>query len=68
VLSVVDRMALDSANQEFNGTEVKLIVICNVIRYFDSLVALVGVQSVGLQLYLKVIVFDLCLTVHHQYR
>jgi hypothetical protein len=36
-------MGVDSANQESNGTEVKLILICNVIRNFDSLVALVGV-------------------------
>ena len=57
VLSVVDRMAVDSPNQEFNGTEVKLILIHNVIRYFDLLVALVGVYIVGFQLYMKVIVF-----------
>ena len=56
-LSVVDRMAVDSPNQEFNGTEVQLILIHNVIRYFDLLVALVGVYIVGFQLYMKVIVY-----------
>jgi hypothetical protein len=42
-VSVVDQMAVDSANQEYNRTEVKLIFMSNVIRYFDLLIGLVGV-------------------------